>query len=69
MIELMKFDMGGCAAVLGCAKAIAQLRPVVRILLIHHSGGRVFNYPMSLNRIWRFISSQQYVRTWSHLMR
>jgi len=27
MIELMKFDMGGCAAVLGCAKAIAQLRP------------------------------------------
>lgn len=28
MIELMKFDMGGCAAVLGCAKAIAQLRPV-----------------------------------------
>ena len=33
MIELMKFDMGGCAAVLGCAKAIAQLRPVVSILL------------------------------------
>lgn len=30
MIELMKFDMGGCAAVLGCAKAIAQLRPKVR---------------------------------------
>ena len=29
MIELMKFDMGGCAAVLGCAKAIAQLRPKV----------------------------------------
>eukprot|EP01038_Epipyxis_sp_PR26KG_P004922 gene4922-6888_t len=27
MIELMKFDMGGCGAVLGCAKAIAQLRP------------------------------------------
>lgn len=27
MIELMKFDMGGCASVLGCAKAIAQLRP------------------------------------------
>lgn len=27
MIELMKFDMGGCAAVLGCAKAIGQLRP------------------------------------------
>jgi leucyl aminopeptidase len=31
MIELMKFDMGGCAAVLGCAKAIAQLRPKVSI--------------------------------------
>ena len=30
MIELMKFDMGGCAAVLGCAKAIAQLRPKVK---------------------------------------
>lgn len=27
MIELMKFDMGGCGAVLGCAKAISQLRP------------------------------------------
>jgi leucyl aminopeptidase len=27
MIELMKFDMGGCAAVLGTAKAISQLRP------------------------------------------
>lgn len=27
MIELMKFDMGGCASVLGAAKAIAQLRP------------------------------------------
>ncbi len=27
MIELMKFDMGGCAAVFGAAKAIAQLRP------------------------------------------
>lgn len=27
MIELMKFDMGGCAAVLGAAKAIGQLRP------------------------------------------
>jgi leucyl aminopeptidase len=33
MIELMKFDMGGCAAVLGCAKAIAQLRPKVRYTL------------------------------------
>lgn len=31
MIELMKFDMGGCAAVLGCAKAIAQLRPKVKL--------------------------------------
>lgn len=29
MIEMMKFDMGGCAAVLGCAKAIGQLRPKV----------------------------------------
>lgn len=29
MIELMKFDMGGCAAVLGCAKAISQLKPNV----------------------------------------
>jgi leucyl aminopeptidase len=27
MIELMKFDMGGCGAVLGCAKAISQLKP------------------------------------------
>eukprot|EP01041_Mallomonas_annulata_P008026 gene8026-16445_t len=27
MIELMKFDMGGCGAVFGCAKAIGQLRP------------------------------------------
>lgn len=27
MIELMKFDMGGCGAVLGCAKAIGQLKP------------------------------------------
>jgi leucyl aminopeptidase len=26
-IELMKFDMGGCAAVLGAAKAIAELQP------------------------------------------
>lgn len=29
MIELMKFDMGGCAAVFGAAKAIAQLQPQV----------------------------------------
>lgn len=27
MIELMKFDMGGAAAVLGCAKAIATIKP------------------------------------------
>lgn len=27
MIELMKFDMGGSAAVLGAAKAIAQIKP------------------------------------------
>lgn len=33
MIELMKFDMGGCAAVLGCAKAISQLRPKVSEIL------------------------------------
>lgn len=32
-IELMKFDMGGCASVLGCAKVIAQLKPKVCILL------------------------------------
>lgn len=32
MIELMKFDMGGCAAVFGAAKAIAQLRPKVSML-------------------------------------
>ena len=29
MIELMKFDMGGCGAVFGAAKAIAGLRPKV----------------------------------------
>jgi leucyl aminopeptidase len=28
-IELMKFDMGGCAAVLGAARSIAQLQPEV----------------------------------------
>lgn len=27
MIELMKFDMGGCSAVLGAAKALSQLQP------------------------------------------
>jgi len=31
MIEMMKFDMGGCAAVLGCAKAIGALKPKVCI--------------------------------------
>jgi leucyl aminopeptidase len=34
MIELMKFDMGGCAAVLGTAKAIGQLRPRVSSIAI-----------------------------------
>ncbi len=29
-IELMKIDMAGCAAVLGCARAIAQLKPKVQ---------------------------------------
>lgn len=29
MIELMKFDMGGCGAILGAAKAIGQLKPKV----------------------------------------
>lgn len=33
-IELMKFDMGGCAAVFGAAKAIAQLRPKVGTVLL-----------------------------------
>jgi len=27
MIELMKFDMGGCGAVLGAARALAELEP------------------------------------------
>lgn len=30
-IEMMKFDMGGCAAVLGCAKVIGQLKPDVSL--------------------------------------
>lgn len=34
MIEMMKIDMGGCAAVLGCAKVLGQLQPKV-ILTIH----------------------------------
>jgi leucyl aminopeptidase len=29
MIELMKFDMGGCGAVLGAAAVIGQLKPKV----------------------------------------
>jgi leucyl aminopeptidase len=28
-IELMKFDMAGCAAVLGCALAIGEIKPKV----------------------------------------
>lgn len=28
MIEIMKFDMGGAAAVLGAAKAIAAIKPL-----------------------------------------
>lgn len=28
LIELMKFDMGGSAAVLGAAKAIGQIKPL-----------------------------------------
>lgn len=28
-IELMKIDMGGCAAILGCARTIAALKPQV----------------------------------------
>ncbi|WP_008318986.1 leucyl aminopeptidase [Leptolyngbya sp. PCC 6406] len=34
MIELMKFDMGGAAATLGAAKAIAQLQPDVEVHFI-----------------------------------
>lgn len=37
MIELMKFDMGGCAAVMGCAKAISLLQPKVSLLHFHHN--------------------------------
>lgn len=33
-IELMKMDMGGCAAVLGTARVIAQLRPDVEVHFI-----------------------------------
>lgn len=33
-IELMKFDMGGCAAVLALARAVAALKPQV-----HHCDG------------------------------
>lgn len=34
MIELMKFDMGGAAATLGAAKAIAQIKPDVEVHFI-----------------------------------
>ncbi|MEM1309946.1 MAG: leucyl aminopeptidase [Cyanobacteria bacterium P01_H01_bin.153] len=34
MIEMMKFDMGGAAATLGAAKAIAQLKPNVEVHFI-----------------------------------
>ncbi len=34
MIELMKFDMGGCSAVLGAAKAIGQLQPEIEVHFI-----------------------------------
>ncbi|MEL6331854.1 MAG: leucyl aminopeptidase, partial [Cyanobacteria bacterium J06626_26] len=34
MIELMKMDMGGAAAVLGAAKAIAQIKPDVEVHFI-----------------------------------
>ncbi|MEO0350870.1 MAG: leucyl aminopeptidase, partial [Cyanobacteria bacterium P01_A01_bin.15] len=34
MIELMKMDMGGAAAVLGAAKAIAQIKPEVEVHFI-----------------------------------
>ncbi len=34
MIEMMKFDMGGAAAVLGAAKAIAQIKPDVEVHFI-----------------------------------
>ena len=43
MIELMKFDMGGCAAVLGCAKAISQLKPNVY--------NEAKSFQLALNRI------------------
>jgi leucyl aminopeptidase len=34
MIEMMKFDMGGAAAILGAAKAIAQIKPDVEVHFI-----------------------------------
>ena len=34
MIEMMKFDMGGAAATLGAAKAIAQIKPDVEVHFI-----------------------------------
>lgn len=40
-IELMKYDMGGAAAVLGAAKALGEIRPfgveVSPSFIIHHS--------------------------------
>ncbi len=35
-IEMMKYDMGGCAAVLGCARAIAEIQPEVTISYFSH---------------------------------
>jgi hypothetical protein len=37
MIELMKFDMGGSAAVFGAAKAIGQIKPLgVEVCYLNH---------------------------------
>lgn len=36
MIEMMKIDMGGCAAVLGCAKVLGQLKPKVSSSSSHY---------------------------------
>lgn len=37
MIELMKFDMGGSAAVLGAAKALGQIKPLgVEVYYLNH---------------------------------
>ena len=58
MIELMKFDMGGCAAVLGAAKTIAQLRPRVSPSCFHN----LLSPFTRTIRMSKFISSQQSVR-------